>query len=525
MQQAAGMIDKVQRRLFLTREYEAIRGKGGYVFWMLYAIMLVALAAVAIGRTGLEHLQGRMDDPFTTWVDIPASNTTVGDHYDELRAYLNDCARTGRFHARSTSGSYAFSVQGLVVGEEPYWDYLRLQSFGFHADSALLRAVLGEGNLITELVDTDALSSPTAYKDGIIITANALKELGYDLQDLREKKIILRNSMYHVPVRVLAVVQAVPGRRDVFMEHHLLKGIQEAEERKFLSTTVDTTHVLLGFANQGEARAAASTIGQLFGVGPQAVDVVPDTSTLTHAWRVRCVGCGLPLLTERSIAQGQLAIHRELKGFMPVVLHEVNYRTSDPSDSHGETLDSWFDHLTITFSDLDSIASFQRDLVDKFKVELDLDRVRSMENFGFIAGLSRFLVAALVLFAVLSILLFLYNLLQNHLERIKMNLGTFMAFGLPEHFLYRGYLRIIGKLLLRAMLAAMATLAILQALVWLVQRMGVQLPDLIATLSVIGNPWLYVTLLALSLAGFIIFRWQLRRFLASTPGDLIYARR
>ncbi|MBK9418948.1 MAG: hypothetical protein IPN62_17120 [Flavobacteriales bacterium] len=58
--------DKVQHRLFLAREYQAIRGRGGFVFWMLYIIMLVALAAVAIGRTGLEHLQARMDDPFTT---------------------------------------------------------------------------------------------------------------------------------------------------------------------------------------------------------------------------------------------------------------------------------------------------------------------------------------------------------------------------------------------------------------------------------------------------------------------------
>ncbi len=516
--------DKVQHRLFLAREYQAIRGRGGFVFWMLYIIMLVALAAVAIGRTGLEHLQARMDDPFTTWVDIPASNTTVGDSYDALRSYLQDCAHEGRFHARNGSGSYSISVEGLVAGEG-YWEYLRLQSFGFHSDSALLWSVLGDANMIADLTGRDAWRRPGTFRDGIIITENAIKQLGYRIEELRDRKIFLRNSTHYFPVRVVAVVQAVPGRRDVFVEHNLLRGIEDAYEQLSLTATMDTTHILLDCEDEPEARSAASKIGELFQVSPDSVDVVPDVSTLTHAWRVRCRNCGIASLRERSGVQERLTNDPGLRDLAPVILHETHYKSPDPSDDHGGEGNDRFDNLTITFSDLDSIGSFQRDLVKRFKVELDLDRVRSMENFAIISGLSLFLIVALVLFSALSILVFLYNLLQNHLERIKMNLGTFMAFGLPESFLYKGYLRIIRKLLFRAMLASMVTLALLEGLVWMLVKADVKMPDLLAGLTVVGNPWLYGTLAFLLIAGFLIFRWQLRRFLNNTPGDLIYGRR
>jgi len=526
MKATAQRTDRVQRRLFLDREYEAIKGKGNVVFWLLYAIILMALTAVAIGRTGLDHLQEQMDDPFTTWVDIPASNTTVGDHYVSLLGYLQSCANTGKFNARQSSGSYSKSGEGWVTDEDGvrYWEHLRYQSFGYYADQELLESVLGKENLVQELIEPEERLQAATFKDGIIITRSLMDELGYSFEELKGKRLLLRLSMHFFPVRVLAVVQTVPGRRDVLMEHGLLLGMNDELGKTILYASTDTVVVLLACKEREEAEGAAKVIGGMFQVPEDSVSVAQNELTLSHGWQVKCKGTGSSSLDVRSREQGKLLERTELRDLVPVILNEVLYNVPDPSDDYGRE-DPKFDNLTITFASLDSIGDFQRDLLAKFKVDLNLDRIRSMENFSTVSNLSKFLVLALVLFSALSILVFLYNLLKNHLERIKMNLGTFMAFGLSGRFLFTGYMHIIVKLLFRAMLAAGLTLAAVQLVFLMLREAGVKVSELLAGLRVVDNPWIYLTLGSLMLASFVIFRWQLLRFLNNSPGDLIHARK
>ena len=165
-----------------------------------------------------------------------------------------------------------------------------------------------------------------------------------------------------------------------------------------------------------------------------------------------------------------------------------------------------------------------RDIERSARVELDLDRIESKKNFATVSTLSEFLIGFLVLFAVLAILLFLYNTLKNHLERIQMNLGTFLAFGIPERFLLTGYMRILFRLVLRVVALALCTLLLAQAAILLLERAGANVPDMLTQVDVLGNYWLHIALALMLSACFLIFRWHLRKFLARPPGDLIYAR-
>ena len=49
-------------RLFIRREYAAIKGQRSSVFWALYAILLCSLLAIVFGKAALDHLRERMED-------------------------------------------------------------------------------------------------------------------------------------------------------------------------------------------------------------------------------------------------------------------------------------------------------------------------------------------------------------------------------------------------------------------------------------------------------------------------------
>lgn len=516
MQRPRADTNRFQRALFLKREYEAIKGKGSYVFWMLYAILLLALGAVAVGRTGLDELEFRMADPFTTMIEIPATNTTVLPQYTQVLNFLERSAQEKRFLAKLSSGSYTTSLESWSE-REGYWEYLRARSFGYAADKPLLEAILSPENLVEDLSD-GVWKSAGAFRDGIIVTEELIDRLGIDRQDLRQRKMILRDGLRMFPVTVLSVVRTLPARYDVLMEHGLRQCVRNSDERESLTAELGSMAVLLAVEHEPQAE-----LTELNRLGFDCSIATPDTLLSTHPWCITCLPGVNEGMKQRSERQQKLL--GEFPDLAPIILNQVNYgNVSTDSKEYGQDGTNMFDFLTITFSSSDSIMAFQQELGTTYKIDLDLDRVRSKENFAIVSRLSEFLILALVVFSALSILLFLYNLLKNHLERIKMNLGTFMAFGLSQRFLLSGYLRIIVKLLARAMLLSMLTLVAMQGVIKLLALADVRSPALLAQLHVLTNPWLYATLAFLLVAAYLIFRRQLNRFLASTPGDLIYAR-
>jgi len=514
-----------QESLFLAREYEAIVGKRSVVFWTLYAIVLVSLAAVAIGRTGIAQLQERMDDPFTSWMDIPAQNLDVGGRYPQMKSYVDSCARSGAFNAIGSSGSHIRYVH-IWSPTDRLWNMVRAQSFSFWKDRKLLDRILLPDNVIEDFGRQDLHHSWT-YTDGVIVTQAMLEATGLAIDDLREKKIPMKHANWSFPVSVLAVVRNLPSKTDLFCEHALMRGIMNGIDEHVISTTGHELGIALALPEGGShGESIRQRLAELLRGEIHDLDAHDVFATHTHRINVRLDS--MPFVTTLTSLQSRFDAHAGLRSFGPLVLYQMNYTAPDSLVVHGEvneTESNPFERLSITFEPLDSIRAFQRDFTARFGLELDLASVRSKENFATVSRLSEFLITALVLFAGMSILLFLYNLLKNHLERIKMNLGTFLAFGLSEGFLLRGYLRIIMRLLIRVMALAMITLLAAQGLGILIVRLGVGLPSMLANLHVATNAWLYITIALLLSAAFLIFRWQLKGFLANTPGDLIYARK
>ena len=518
-------------QLFIHREYAAIKGKRSLVFWLLYAIVLSSLLAIVIGRAALEHLRQKMEDPFTSLVSIPVLNARHAGSYNVIKGYLDSCATHHAFDAAASSGSYAggWFIYSRERGEG---SFTYAHSFGFWKDSTLLRNILGPGNLLADL-SGGALRSPDTYRDGIIITQSLLEEIGIDTAEARGKRLLILDGMFSIPLRVAAVVRTLPDKSKAYCEHTLLRSIEQKDDEHLMPTDEVRELIILLDADAADIPAEQAEWEQeLRALITEAADIrfEPCTTVATNGVQAVITLNGTldtyrgPIFYQKRLSD----LRSPLGGLTPRIAWSPRFKDPDATRDFGANTDpehqDRFDDLSITFRSLDRITDFQRDIEHSARVELDLDRIESKKNFATVSRLSEFLIGFLVLFAVLAILLFLYNTLKNHLERIQMNLGTFLAFGIPEMFLMTGYMRILFRLVLRVVALALGTLLLAQTAILLLARAGANVPDMLTHVDVLGNQWLYIALALMLSACFLIFRWQLRKFLARPPGDLIYAR-
>ncbi|MFT5956060.1 MAG: ABC-type antimicrobial peptide transport system permease subunit, partial [Cyclobacteriaceae bacterium] len=125
--------------------------------------------------------------------------------------------------------------------------------------------------------------------------------------------------------------------------------------------------------------------------------------------------------------------------------------------------------------------------------------------------------ALLIIFSIVSICFYLYNLLKNHLQKIKPNLGTFLAFGLDTKILFSLYRELLLSFIVKAI---GLSLAISFGILLVFSLMTDTFDNYFALFD-----WkLLATVVILVGAFYMIFKWTIEAILRKTPGDLIYDR-
>jgi len=171
-------------------------------------------------------------------------------------------------------------------------------------------------------------------------------------------------------------------------------------------------------------------------------------------------------------------------------------------------------NIAFNFRDLNQIAVFDEYMLER-NIEIDKRQIESKENFALVSSLTWTISIILLAFGVLSIILFVNNLLRTHLFKVRTNLGTFKAFGLSNSFLNTIYLKIISVFLLIAILIAF----LLTGLVDFIEHLIFE-----ESKFNIFSPWVLVAILLLVMVSlFISFRTS-KKILGDTPGNLIYNR-
>lgn len=184
-----------------------------------------------------------------------------------------------------------------------------------------------------------------------------------------------------------------------------------------------------------------------------------------------------------------------------------------------------YDRISLNFSSLDKLREFSLMLYNTRQIEVDMAQIESRENYNFVTRLTGIISVVLIVFSIISVLLFVGHLLKKHLESIRRNIGTFKAFGLSDKLLINIYIRIVLSIMGLAAIIALAISAIfgyLGGMRMILVLFGSHYEK--GRYFNLDSIYLLVALVMLVVFSIIVLRMITYRIFNQTPGDLIYER-
>ena len=510
-----------QEEIFLKNEYHTILGARRKVLVLLSAVLFVVFASIIFAQASLLSLKEKMNSPFTSWINIPVSNSAHLGHYKEIKSFIDTCEERGQYSIVETSGAYTDNWDFYVNNFQGRRSKMVI-SFSLFNDSALLKGVLADENLIFKCGEVEFFN-PQSWKNGIIISEGLLNEIGANEEQLcfeRQEAMIFDG--YNLRLRILAVVKVLPYKTDVFCENTLANTLQNGE----IVPNINTNQVKIAVKTDAEEQTGLTSkieeqIDRLL-VGATFENSAPNSEMIAQN-NVLHFQTDAPIDFHR-YRKIYDVVSEDFYSNNAAVLFDHNLILPTQLNDYGQTEQDKFDILSVRFSDYQEVQGFEDEVSTLFKMKLDMDEVESKKNFTLVTFLTIGLILGVVFFALFTIIIFLSSTMRNHLEKIKMNLGTFMAFGLSKRFLMNGYSQILLKLIGISLLISAAAIYLIYLVVILPLQATTDLPEIFDHIKIATNPWLWLMILIIVSLTTYIFRLQLSRFLRNTPGDLIYGR-
>lgn len=534
-------------KTFGRKEYNVIEGEDKKSFYILTALIFVALLSLSLAKSSLDYLDVTMNSPFTSWLTVEMSNASNYDKYDKVDRTFEEWVREERFGIDSKTGTYK-SLWNVYPSEGGNLKSAFTRTFSYYDDSLLLAGILDERNVIEQYTERE-WPGRREMKNGVIITKSFLDELGFDLSDIDNSADSIRPSLFveynfAFSLKLLAVVQSLPQQGELLCEHTLLKGIEGGITDKSTSLRVfntDETNLIDLYFYSDEpveddfVQAFSEELSALAILADNEIvslDIIEEEKSLGFNYRIKVI-----LNEKYSDVLGLFKeLNRKLRNFESFEKYKISNCILDIKESYVSPIKNIhkdrskfvgreFSSLSVKFNSLDSIEAFQNSLESRHQVELDMDQIISKKNFNVISLISKLLVFVIVLLSVFAVTFYLYNMLRSHLEKIKSNLGTILAFGVSKKYLQKVYMVIVFKLLSKAILWTMISLTIIQMLFnFLPLDDGSVVKSIMSYYSLWSNWWIYGAVFILACVTYFFFRRILVNFLSVSPGDLIYNR-
>jgi ABC-type lipoprotein export system ATPase subunit len=192
------------------------------------------------------------------------------------------------------------------------------------------------------------------------------------------------------------------------------------------------------------------------------------------------------------------------------------------------------DRMIIHFKKLDKVEEFSKFLeTTKYKyLRLDMAKIMSMKNYNYVANLTTGIIIFLIALSVYFISYFVANVIANHLDRIRMNIGTLMAFGTSG--LKYIYMNLITSYMILSIITAFVAVYIAgsaytcRGILWLIYffRRGFKTDFSLepGRYFDIFNEWTLVAIVLIFILSSILSRIKINEVLKETPGNLIFGR-
>lgn len=513
------------QRIFFSNEYRALSGNNNRTVKALVVILFFTFLALGFAAGSLQNLRQKMTNPFTNWVDLEVRTSQIHENVGRIREYYDKEETRAAIDLKVVNGWVGLYQDFYANGFDPFTtdpDSLRYQLKGrsIEPDEPLLTQILSHNAENNNLIWYDSarldLSDLSSY-DGvdIIINEDMMQRLGYrDGAELRNIASI--DSTDVLFIGVAAVVRELPNFCNFICTprlYNILKAKTDGRKKcqDLIQRNADKNNIFRFYCRNAEARMAFENYctEHLSGYNP----AFSQDDALAHGKSVYPIGSMAFPPAQVPPFDTILALFAEasrtiaVKPYVSMEWKGGGCGGMNPADYH---------YMAFNFNKLDKIREFRAEMLENFKVDIDMSQVESKENFALVSGLTQTISFLLLTFGILSIVLFVDNLLKNHLFEMRSNLGTFQAFGLDNRFLVGIYKKImlafiflsIGIALLCALIADRVEQAIYQS----------------ESRFDIFNAWIIAAIALLTVVSLWLTTRTIKTILHKTPGDLIYER-
>jgi len=503
--------------IFFKREFIELLGYRKTNFWFLSAVLFCTFIAVGYADGSLKYLASKMKDPYVNWlnVEIPYEKSY---EVEDIKKQLNETALSDEFQYQIVT---SYKNYPLV-----FWNNLRKDAF-----KAKGRTLAMNDPLLAEIGNPKNLVRGEVFRDnkdiGLIVTERFLKEFGYQSDDSYVLMSVYLNADEYrsVPVPVRAVVKDLPNLSLVaYTPYFYTQRILSATTNPF-NPTYNQDIVLHFPGDRTKADAFYGEVTQYLSEQPEYKELDPNVLIIENTMSYRSgfdavisfypKPAGLSVL-DSIYANISSRFSLEKYGYFRIYEYKL-------SDIEGK-ID--YDFIAVNFLNLKKVRGFKDHLLNNFKLEVDMAQIEALENYNYVSGLTYTTLFFLLIFCVLSIGLFIANLLKAHLSKIKENIGTFMAFGVDNRMLtyvYTSIFLIFGALSSLSGIVSAAILGYSGSIKLFLRWSGITVDATQSYFSLL-NLNVIAVLLFIFISVVISVKVITNAIFSNSPGDLIYGR-
>jgi putative ABC transport system ATP-binding protein len=529
--------------LFFIKEGKSLLGKSFVNLWILILLLSISLTAIGFANGSLKYLERKMNNAFVNWV--PVIIPFVKSDEDFIK-FISQTLENDSVKKKYDYSSISFFADDFFIIKDYKLEKSAIASecYGRCID------VIKDSSLLTDFILQDK-NFVRGNKQGfagekdlsLIVKKSFLDNLDYpedaeyidvefSFDDSSSKEI-----KFFVPVPIRAVVKEIPGKNDLLFTTYFYQvrkqtdvdnvfNIKKYRHNIFFYLRCDnkTANKVLEYVNSSIATDAIWK--KYFLASNVQCELSPHKQSYGQG-KDLIFRFSEPIGSENDVAQ----IRRELKRsindkFTGINIFDIYYY----DQVTGKFENVIYDGMSIHFETLKNVRGLNnyinKNLNDKDsrgKIEMDESQVTEKDNFYFLSNVTQAVSYLIIVFGCLALSIFIFNLLRNHLQKVKMNIGTFKAMGLSNSRTLRIYFLIISVFIVSGIILSFI----------FVSGLGIGINSLLEHYINLDGEVKYFKLTdAKTIISIVIFffvsltvSWlTIRQILSKTPGDLIYNR-
>jgi ABC-type antimicrobial peptide transport system permease subunit len=367
---------------------------------------------------------------------------------------------------------------------------------------------------------------------GVVVTERYLREVGLDIDSsifmplkFDQNGTDFGDLATIIPIPIVAVVKEIPGKFDLGFNNVFSAALRD---NNGMFSPFSYNSLTYYFTEKPKSTKSLKKLLEEFQSKNQDIEfIISPIKTYDLSYK------GGHYLKLQFLDSKKYDLIEEINKDISRLLREYGLkpvRIYDFNESHNKSLDNVkANYLSINFERLEDIESFAKYLnnlnVTKDKdisLEVDTSNVKEKRNFNFLSKILYLISILLISFSIVCICLFVANLLRMHIEKVKMNIGTFMAFGLNNLRVQAIYFQITSIfILLSIFLGFTLSIAIGYFINGYMKSLIVEKGVIFFYIYTFNT--LLITLFIFFISVFLAYI-IIRKMLSKTPGDLIYNR-